>query len=69
MGGKGWADGSCWALADRLGPVPGTWEQQLEQGWDGKPARHTLSSFTFTATKLVSNALACARPFPRIISL
>ena len=29
----------------------------------------TLSSFAFTAIKLVSDALACARPFPQILSL
>lgn len=60
------------ALADRLGSVPGTWEKQLERGW-GTGSPHapspSLLSPAFTAIKHVANALACARPFPKIISL
>lgn len=59
------------ALADRLGPVPGTWEEQLGDGW-GTGSLHapspSLLSLAFTAIKHVSKILVCARPFPKIIS-
>ena len=54
-----------WTLADGLGLVPGTWEQQLEESL---LASDLLLSLAFTAIKLASNALACARPFPKVIS-